>query len=222
MVIPGSEKFFVGIVQKFRDWGKVRETQKMPVKSSFNWILDGVKTGSYVKDSFNASQGSMAVTQIMSSLTIIAMDPKIIQELFTSKTQSFDKSGILQIMLSPFFGNSFLFTKADDLWKAKRKSTAHAFYKDRLVHMLDIIKMKVTESITRWLEEIDKSSDGSTQIDITKEFEAIFAKNIIHISFGEDINDELIPINMRTDIQGNMPTKREKVKLNIALQETFD
>ena len=48
-------------------------------------------------------------------------------------------------------GNAFIFSKADDLWKLKRKSIAHAFYKDRLVHMLDILKDQVLVAQNRWL-----------------------------------------------------------------------
>ena len=69
-----------------------------------------------------------------------------------------------------------------------------------MVHMLEVLKAKVSEAIGRWMQEIEKSSDGSTVIDITKEFELIFAKNIIHIAFGEDINDEEFDFLMRQDI----------------------
>ena len=42
--------------------------------------------------------------------------------------------------LSNFFGRTFLFAKADDDWKAKRKGLGHAFYKDKLVVLLDTLK----------------------------------------------------------------------------------
>jgi len=37
-------------------------------------------------------------------------------------------------------GHSFLTSKGDDLWKAKRKACAHAFYKDKLEAMLEVLK----------------------------------------------------------------------------------
>ena len=38
------------------------------------------------------------------------------------------------------FGNSMLFAKGDDRWKAKRKGLGHAFYKDKLIVLLDTLK----------------------------------------------------------------------------------
>jgi len=48
-------------------------------------------------------------------------------------------------VFSKFMGESFLFSRADEVWKAKRKACAHAFYKERLVHMLEVLKDKMTE-----------------------------------------------------------------------------
>ena len=40
-------------------------------------------------------------------------------------------------------GKSFIFSKADQEWKAKRKACAHAFYKEKLMKMMETIKDKV-------------------------------------------------------------------------------
>lgn len=55
--------------------------------------------------------------------------------------------------------------------------------------MMDVLKEKIEAAIDKWNKAIEESSDGSHDIDITVEFERIFASNIIHISFGEDITD---------------------------------
>ena len=125
----------------------------------------------------------------MGTVMIFVMDPVIIQELYTSKNKQFDKNGLAKIIVHPLLRDSFLFSQADDLWKAKRKSTSHAFYKNKAVHLLEILKVKISDAISRWISEIDQSVQKSTLIDISKEFELIFARNIIHISFGEDISD---------------------------------
>jgi len=59
--------------------------------------------------------------------------------------------------------------------------------------------------------------EGTTEIDIAKEFELIFAKNIIHITFGEDINDQELEIHMRADLAEKKPFEKRSVKLNVAL-----
>lgn len=86
-------------------------------------------------------------------------------------------------------GNSFVFSKIDAGWKAKRKACAHAFYKERLVHMLDILKDKLAERCETWLAQIKASPNSVTQIDITMVFLELFARNIIHIAFGEDLSN---------------------------------
>jgi hypothetical protein len=50
-----------------------------------------------------------------------------------------------------------------------------------------------------WLTEIEQSKEGSTKINISIEFEEIFSRNIITISLGEDISDNLIPITIFND-----------------------
>ena len=54
-------------------------------------------------------------------------------------------------------GEGIIFTQSTDLWKAKRKATAHAFYKNRLVHMLDALKGRVIGVIDGLLARIEAS-----------------------------------------------------------------
>lgn len=91
-------------------------------------------------------------------------------------------------------GKSFIATKADQSWKEKRKASGHAFYKDRMGHMMDTLKKTIMISINRWMDEMAKSTDGTYDIDIDSEFMSIFARNIITISFGEDVSDEKFEI----------------------------
>ena len=110
-------------------------------------------------------------------------------------------------VFSKLIGKSFLFSPADEDWKAKRKACAHAFYKERLVHMVEILKEKLEENCLTWIEEIKKSEGGYTEIDLPKVFRMMFTRNIIHISFGEDISQEEIEIwyakdkNKRKDME---------------------
>ena len=84
--------------------------------------------------------------------------------------------------------DSFLFRKGDEDWARKRKACAHAFYKDRTENMMEVLKDKLSDMVTSWMKEIEASPNGSTVIDLAVVFERLFASNIVHICFGEDVS----------------------------------
>ena len=76
----------------------------------------------------------------MSQVTVKISDPGLVQELYTTYNQFTDKRGQARDVLAPLFGDSILFSINDGLWKTRRKALSHAFYKDRLSHMLEVLK----------------------------------------------------------------------------------
>ena len=69
----------------------------------------------------------------------------MVQDLFGQKNSVLDKTGIIKSSISKLMGESFLFSPSDESWKAKRKASAHAFYKERLVHLSEILKDKLDQ-----------------------------------------------------------------------------
>ena len=65
--------------------------------------------------------------------------------MLVTKNAQIEKTGQFIGIFKNFFGNSFLFSKGDEVWKMKRKALAHAFYKDKLVVMLDNLKTYVSK-----------------------------------------------------------------------------
>ena len=51
---------------------------------------------------------------------LLINDPGIVQELFVSKNALFDKTGRVAEINKDLLGKSFLFSKGDSDWKAKR------------------------------------------------------------------------------------------------------
>lgn len=74
----------------------------------------------------------------------------MVQELFVTKNSIMDKTGLFQFMFEDVFGESFVFQPGNENWKMKRKACAHAFYKDRLEIMMNVLKEKVTNMTTEW------------------------------------------------------------------------
>ena len=128
-------------------------------------MLDHFEPNVGLRDSYDSAKDPVTVLNIGSIITLMVSDPDMVQDLLVQKNALFDKTGIVEGVFSKLMGNSFLFSKATDSWKAKRKAVSHAFYKERMVHMVEVLKDKLQDSCAKWLQEIDR--DGSTEIDIT-------------------------------------------------------
>ena len=164
------------------------------------WFIDQLDP-SGAEHSYDAAKSSVLAANLGSNIYLIVADPEMVQDLWVKKNSIFDKTGNFEGIFSKLLGNSFLFSKADEVWKAKRKACAHAFYKERLVHMLEVLKDKIEEDCQRWTAEIAASADGTAVIDISNVFKVLFTKNIIHIAFGEDISDQKVTLTTQVDIE---------------------
>ena len=67
----------------------------------------------------------------------------MVQELLSSKNKITDKHSFLDTMFRDLLENSFIFSPGDEIWKAKRRACAHAFYKERLVQMMEVLRSKL-------------------------------------------------------------------------------
>lgn len=94
-------------------------------------------------------------------------DPVAVQDLYIANNSQVDKTGIWEKLFKSFVGSSFVFSKADATWKAKRQAIAHAFYKDRLSMMLDALKTQMIGTMEAWLAQFDKN--GEIEIELGAE-----------------------------------------------------
>ena len=150
-------------------------------------------------EEYSAADLPIVGTTALGETKFHVADPDIIRDMMTKNNKLIDKDGLTDIGLRPFMGNSFLFSKTTDQWSRKRKGAAHAFYKDRLKLMMYTMQEVTVKTFNQWIEGIEGSKDGKTVIDISKEFQTIFARNIIAISFGDDISDLLIDQCVETE-----------------------
>ena len=190
------------------------------VKSTFNWALDQLD-GTGTVGSYDAAKDPIVLLNFVGQIQILIADPAVLQDMFSAKNQLVDKTDMLRIMFKNFYGDSFLFSKTDDNWRAKRKATSHAFYRERMVNMLEVLKEKIGQACEKWAKSIDESRDNFVTIDIAYEIRKVFARNIIHIAFGEDIEEEKFELHMRGDLQANTFVKK-RVSMSDAISETFD
>ena len=143
---------------------------------------------------YDSSKTKAVMMTYFSSPVLAITDPAMVQEVFTTKNRLIDKNGVTQITFEELIGHSFVFAKGDEKWQKIRKACGHAFYKDRLNHMMLVLKKKLEMWIDKRNAEIEASSDKSTVVDIAKSFEKLFCRNIVHIILGEDISETYIEI----------------------------
>ena len=102
-------------------------------------------------------------------------------------------------------GNSFLFSPSNDTWKAKRRGLGHAFYKEKLVPMLENLKYYVIEQQKKWLSEIKESKEDRTTIDLSRDILRIQQTFFSHIIFGTNIDDIKVKILTKGKVGECMP-----------------
>ena len=88
-------------------------------------------------DEYDCTDIPNTLLNLAGNITLFISDAEVIKDMLGAKNAQIDKTGLFEGMFRNFFGRSFVLGRTDELWRRKRKATAHAFYKDRLVHMLD-------------------------------------------------------------------------------------
>ena len=129
-------------------------------------------------DNYDPQRHPNVVYNLGANVHLMISDPEVAQELLGSKNNIFDKNGINMGWSQKLMGQSFLFSPANESWKAKRKATAHAFYKDRLVNMIECIKDKLGDACQTWVKQMQQSQAASTEVDLSRVFREIFTRNI--------------------------------------------
>jgi cytochrome P450 len=108
--------------------------------------------------------GDCQLICLLTKPTLLISDPDMVQDLFTTKNKIVDKVSSSEWIFRNLLGHSFLLSKTDAVWKAKRQACAHSFYKDQLKIMMEVLKGKIEHYFDIWNKEIE--SNKSTKIDI--------------------------------------------------------
>ena len=119
---------------------------------------------------------------------VLLSDPEVVQEFMVTKNNLVEKNAALAAAVKNILGDGFIFSVTDETWKRKRKGIAHAFYKDKLIVMLEKLKDYTIQTQQLWIERIRESKDGSTQIDMSREFLHLLEKFLLHIVFGANMD----------------------------------
>ena len=89
---------------------------------------------------------SMDQTQFYSSMTLLLS--KIF--LYVTYNKYFDKGGRSKKQLQDLFGDGIVLIESNELWREKRKHLSAAFYKEKMIAMLDSISELAFDRVSEW------------------------------------------------------------------------
>jgi len=191
-LFPGYDTFLVGNVFQADAATAVYERAKRedlaPIRHQLCYMFDQL-TESKAEHSWDYAKHPNVMLNFGMSMMSIS-DPATVQEVMVNKNAQVDKTGAYAAVLANFFGDSFLFAKTDSKWKAKRKGLGTAFYKDKLIVQMELLKFHLQKFMQNWVEQIRSSETRSINMDLSQTMLNLMQKYLLHVVFGADIDDE--------------------------------
>lgn len=137
-------------------------------------------------------------------------DVKVVEALYTTHNQFFDKHPSVQNFTLRFLGKSILFDESSKNWRDRRKAMTPAFYKGKLQGLIEIAKKQVARTMERFesLTEL-----GAVEINIIGEVATMMTDILLSCTIGEECTQVLVD-------QWEHGTQI-KVGLGYALRTTF-
>lgn len=121
---------------------------------------------------------------------ILVSCPKVVEALYTVNNKYLSKHDLTRNIFMPLFGKSIAFAETSPEWAKRRKALSPAFYKGKLIKMLEIVKDTVRVFEKKLL---DMTKDGQTaKIDIIREVSDLNASIMLSCGYGYDISGEVM------------------------------
>ena len=140
--LPDNERFFfgsVGMVAKYFNLIRTDDKERVYPQIS-RWFADSIEKE---ERKFNSKKHPMVITNHFAKVVTMVSDPEVMSDLYNKQNKKVEKVEESARMFGDLLGSSLLFGPSDEDWRRKRKACAHAFYKDRLQHMIEVLKKQV-------------------------------------------------------------------------------
>jgi cytochrome P450 len=141
---------------------------------------------------------------------VSVMDPKIVQAMCTTHNMQFDKHPLVLNLVNRLLGGGILFSQTTANWKKRRNAISPAFYKGKLIGLIELAKGVVEETVTRW-KSLSKA--GRTRIDFMDEIGMMHVKILLKCALGYDVAE--------TEMDFEEHGKLGKATVAHALRTTF-
>ena len=77
-------------------------------------------------------------------------DPYLLEEIFVTNNKYISKGVHVKKIFNNLMGDSILLSESTELWQNKRKVLSSAFYKDKLLKMIDLSKKVMEDVLLEW------------------------------------------------------------------------
>ena len=74
-------------------------------------------------------------------------DPHLVEDIYVKCNKYLDKDEFARNIFYPLMGESILLSASNHLWSSKRNVLGTAFYKDKLLKMIDLVKIILREVV---------------------------------------------------------------------------
>ena len=185
--MPGAWRPIIGNLPEMAHYEAVATQSDEPLPTFFRWYLEY-----YIdpedRTTTKYENHKAVLINIWGKPLLSITNPETAHDVFQTKNKIVDKTGVWQQIFEDHMPSAFVFQKGDAEWTAKRKAAAHAFSRDRLSTMLEVLKDQLMKRVDQWLAEIEANPEKKTTIDIAVVFEDLLSANILTINFGEDLS----------------------------------
>ena len=119
---------------------------------------------------------------------LIISDPTIVEAMYTTKNKYFDKHPIIKELSYCLTGDSILFSETSSEWRARRKTVSPAFYKGKLLKMIEIARESVKITLNHFQGLIKESKEPKTRINLINELSDMTVRILLMCALGEDVS----------------------------------
>ena len=116
------------------------------------------------------------------------MDPSVVEAMYTTKNKYFSKHPLIKDLTLCLLGKSILFAETSSEWREARKTMSPAFYKGKLVSLVEIARESVRHSVDRLKNLVRDSKTPRTEINLITEISDIFVRILLMCALGEDVS----------------------------------